>query len=117
MTAAPIRPFLEDVQVLRSVLDSVAAGIAVCDERGNLVCFNVEAERILAMGSYAVGPEDWSSLYGCYRPDGLTPFLPEQFPLVRALAGEEVQHELMLIRLSIGRSPGSFTGANRPSVQ
>jgi PAS domain S-box-containing protein len=97
-TTAPIKPFLEDVQVLRSVLNSVAAGIAVCDEQGNLVCFNLEAERILAMGSYAVGPEDWPSLYGCYRPDGLTPFPPEQFPLVRALAGEEVQHELMLIR-------------------
>jgi PAS domain S-box-containing protein len=98
MTPAPIKPFLEDVQILRSVLDSVAAGIAVCDEQGNLVCFNLEAERILAMGSYAVGPEDWSSLYGCYRPDGLTPFPPEQFPLARALGGEEVQHELMLIR-------------------
>ena len=98
MTPAPRKPFLEDVQILRSVLDSVAAGIAVCDEQGSLVCFNVEAERILAMGSRAVNSEDWPSLYGCYRPDGLTPFPPEQFPLVRALAGEEVQHELMLIR-------------------
>jgi PAS domain S-box-containing protein len=98
MTPAPITPFLEDVQILRSVLDSVAAGIAVCDEQGNLVCFNLEAERILTMGSYAVGPDDWSLLYGCYRPDGLTPFPPEQFPLARALGGEEVQHELMIIR-------------------
>jgi sigma-B regulation protein RsbU (phosphoserine phosphatase) len=98
MTPASIKPFLEDAQILRSVLDSVAAGIAVCDEQGRLVCLNLEAERILAMGSYAVGPEGWSSLYGCYRPDGLTPFPPEQFPLVRALAGEEVQHELMFIR-------------------
>jgi PAS domain-containing protein len=99
-TTAPIKPFLEDVQILKSVLDSVAAGIAVCDEQGNLVCFNLEAERILAMGSYAVGPDDWPSLYGCYRPDGLTPFPPEQFPLARALTGEAVEHELMLIRNS-----------------
>ena len=98
MTPAPGKSFLEDVQILWSVLDSVAAGIAVCDEQGRMVYFNREAERILGMGSYTVGPEDWSSLYGCYRPDGLTPFPPEQFPLVRALAGEEVQHELMLVR-------------------
>ena len=98
MTPAPGKSFFEDVQLLRSVLDSVAAGIAVCDEQGNLVCFNLEAERILAMGSRAVGPEEWSALYGCYRPDGLTPFRPEEFPLARALNGEEVQPELMLIR-------------------
>ena len=98
MTPASTTPFLEDAQILKSVLDSVAAGIAVCDEQGKLVCFNLEAERILAMGSHAVGPDDWSSLYGCYRLDGLTPFPPEQFPLARALGGEEVQHELMLIR-------------------
>ncbi len=98
MPTAPVKPFLDDVQILRSVFDCVAAGIAVCDEQGNLVCFNLEAERILAMSSHPVGPNDWPSLYGCYRPDGLTAFPPEQFPLVRALAGEGVQHELMLIR-------------------
>jgi PAS domain S-box-containing protein len=98
MPPASAKSFLEDAQILRSVFDSVAAGIAVCDEQGKLVCFNQEAERILAMGSYAVGPEDCSSLYGCYRPDGLTPFPPEQFPLARALAGEEIHHELMFIR-------------------
>jgi PAS domain S-box-containing protein len=126
MTPAPGKSFFEDAQLLRSVLDSVAAGIAVCDEQGNLVCFNLEAERILAMESSAVGPEEWSALYGCYRPDGLTPFPPEEFPLARALSGEEVQPELMLIRnpgqpegvwISVSSKPLlDHTGAQRGAV-
>jgi len=41
---------------------------------------------------------EWSAAYGCYRPDTVTPYPPEELPLARAMRGEEALHELIFIR-------------------
>ncbi|MFB3827627.1 MAG: SpoIIE family protein phosphatase [Bryobacteraceae bacterium] len=89
---------LEDAAILKSILQNIAAGVVVCDASGNLLCFNAEAERILGKPAQHVGPEQWSAVYGCYLPDKVTPFPPEQYPLARAIRGEQVTGELVFIR-------------------
>jgi len=94
--ANTVRP--DEAEVLRAVLENLTDGLVVADPQGRFVFFNPEAERILGIGATSAGPAEWSSAYGCYLPDRVTPFPPERLPLARALRGEEALNELVFIR-------------------
>jgi len=89
---------IEGFDILRATFKSLNAGIIVCDQQGTFVFFNPEAERVLGMGPKDVSPSEWTSVYGCYCADMVTPYPPEQLPLARAVRGEEVLHELIFIQ-------------------
>jgi PAS domain S-box-containing protein len=87
-----------ELETLRAVLESLPDGLVVADEQGRLTFFNPEAERILGIGATSASPAEWSSFYGCYLPDQVTPYPPERLPLARALQGEEALNGLIFIR-------------------
>jgi len=89
---------LADHDVLTAVFKNLAAGVVVCDANEHFVFFSPEAERILGIGAVSADSAEWSDIYGCYRPDMVTPYSPENLPLARAMRGEEVLHELIFIR-------------------
>src|SRR3981081_2248267 len=74
--------------MLRSVLDSMAEGLAAADEQGKFVLWNPAAEKILGLGATELPPPEWAEHYGLFMIDTVTPFPNEQLPLVRALRGE-----------------------------
>jgi PAS domain S-box-containing protein len=74
--------------MLQSVLDSMAEGLVVADEQGKFIIWNPAATRIVGLGAGNVPPGEWNRHYGIYRPDAVTPFPPEQAPLLRAIRGE-----------------------------
>jgi PAS domain S-box-containing protein len=82
--------------MLRSVLDSMVEGLVATDEEGKFTLWNPAAQRIVGMGAQNVSPEEWSSHYGVYMPDTITPFPTEQNPLVRALKGDVSTAEMFL---------------------
>ena len=84
-------PLLHSSQrLLTDVLKSVADGVVVADLEGRLVLFNASAERILGLGELAVPPSNWSTAYGLFSEDGVTPFPSDELPLARAIRGESV---------------------------
>jgi PAS domain S-box-containing protein len=85
-------------ETLRAILDSLAEGVIVADKDGRVLFFNAVSERILGIGSKNVSPGDWTSVYGCYRPDKITPYPSDQLPLAQAIRGKEVANELMFIK-------------------
>jgi PAS domain S-box-containing protein len=85
-------------RVLLAILRSMSAGLVVAHETGKILLFNPEAERIFGMGAIEAPPAEWAERYGCYLPDRMTPFPPEQLPLVRALRGEEIDEAEMFVR-------------------
>jgi PAS domain S-box-containing protein len=89
---------LEDSGVLTAVCKNLAVGVIVCDAAGRFVFFSPEAERILGAGAMQVDSSELSAVYGCYRPDMVTPYPAEELPLARAMRGEEALHELIYIR-------------------
>jgi len=97
---APGRKVFDEIDVLKAVLANLAVGVAVCDEAGNLVFLDPEAERVLGIELQVPRPPEWVPAWGCYLPDMVTPYPPERFPLARAVLGEEVLHELIFIRNS-----------------
>jgi PAS domain S-box-containing protein len=89
---------LEETDVLTAVFRNLAVGVIVCDISGRFLFFSPEAERILGIGAVHADVAEWSATYGCFRPEMVTPYPPEELPLARALRGEETLHELIFIR-------------------
>ena len=85
-------------EILHSILDSLSEGVIVADSSGRFLYFNHSAKTILGIGSRDVGIEHWSSLYGCYFPDAVTPYPSSELPLAKAIRGEEVVNEIIFIK-------------------
>jgi PAS domain S-box-containing protein len=89
----------EQKQVLQSVLDSMADGVVVADEKGKFVLFNPAAKRTLGVGPIDMPAEAWAERYGVYRPDKATLYPAEQLPLAQAIRGEIVDAVEMWVRI------------------
>ncbi len=85
-------------RLLDHVLASLTDGVVVADRRGRFVHFNAAAERILSLGQLDVEEAAWSATYGCFGEDGVTPVPELRLPLSRAIRGETVFDEIILIR-------------------
>ena len=79
-----------------ALLHSLDAGVVACDPRGRPVVVNQAVRDLLGEDSRTAGAGDWVHRFGLLRPDG-SPLPPAEFPLLRALAGEEVRHAGMLV--------------------
>ncbi|HKC49157.1 MAG TPA: ATP-binding protein, partial [Myxococcota bacterium] len=71
--------------------------IATDRERGFLI-FNPAAEQILGPRQPGAKPEDWSTAYGLYQEDGVTPFPIEDLPISRAVRGESTNDVELVVR-------------------
>src|SRR5207244_1987834 len=85
-------------RILLAILRSMSAGVVVAHETGKFLLFNPEAERLFGIGATDTPPGEWAQRYGCYLPDRITRFPPEQLPLVRALRGEDVEETELFVR-------------------
>lgn len=66
--------WLEDTDVLTAVFTKLAVRVRVCDTAGDSVFFSPGAEQLLDIGAMYVHSVEWSAIYGCYLPDGITRF-------------------------------------------
>jgi phosphoserine phosphatase RsbU/P len=103
-------------RLLRHVIDSLAEGVIVANLEGRFVLFNPAAEHILSLGLRDVPLSEWSSVYGCFRPDTVSPFPAEELPLARALRGETVDDCEIFIRKNGGPAGGWISVNSRPIV-
>ncbi|MCG6924270.1 MAG: SpoIIE family protein phosphatase [Acidobacteria bacterium] len=88
------------LRLLEAAMQQVAEGVVVVNLEGHVLFANRAAQRIVGKGAMDAAPADWSSLYGCFLPDKVTPYPAEQLPLARALRGEPVDEEEIFIRNS-----------------
>lgn len=88
----------EEGKTLRTILNSLAEGVIISDKDGKFLFFNHVAKKILGRGPKNVLRTDWTSVYGCYYPDKVTPYPSEQLPLARAIRGEKIANELLFIK-------------------
>ncbi|HWB00050.1 MAG TPA: response regulator [Pirellulales bacterium] len=75
-------------RILESILNSMADGVAVCDDQGKFLSFNSAGRKILGLGPLDDPPDHWPDAYGLYKSDQVTPLPVEELPLVRALNGD-----------------------------
>ncbi len=89
---------IEDIETLRSAIHNLSEGVIVADTDGIFLICNKTARSILSTGANEKSPQSWSEVQGCYKPDGVTPYLPEELPAARALRGETVAETEVFMR-------------------
>jgi sigma-B regulation protein RsbU (phosphoserine phosphatase) len=92
------QPLVDAIEALRSTIYSLSEGVIVADKEGRFLLCNKTAKSILESGATNRSPQSWSEVHGCYKTDGVTPYLPEELPPARALAGETVSETEIFIR-------------------
>jgi PAS domain S-box-containing protein len=105
---------MEQAQVLRSVLETVAEGVVVTDVRGEFLIWNPAAERILGTGPARIPAREWPARFGLSFGENMAPVTPEQVPLVRALAGEVVDERQAFCLTGDGDEGKQVTISARP---
>jgi PAS domain S-box-containing protein len=104
----------QQTSLFLSLLDSISDGVVMANERGRLLIFNREAERILGAGLTDSTPDQWSSVYGLYLPDGLTLYPAQDLPLARAIRGESVDDAEVLVLSESLPEPVWLSVSTRP---
>lgn len=106
----------EQATLLQTLLDSLGGGVIAADNTNGIFLFNPAAEQLLGLGETDTSPDEWPDVYGVFYEDGVTPFLPEEQPLVQAMNGNVVEGVTMFIR-NPHVPDGTFINVNgRPLV-
>jgi sigma-B regulation protein RsbU (phosphoserine phosphatase) len=84
--------------VLEAALEQIDEGVVIADTQGRFIFWNAAARRMVGQGPIAAPPSEWTSVYGCFFPDAVTPYPPEQLPLARAIRGEYVHETVLFVR-------------------
>ena len=82
--------------MLQSVLDSMVEGLVAADQQGNFILWNPAAEKIMGFGAVKMPSSEWSTHYGLFLPDTVTPIPPGETPLERTLRGDTGITEIFL---------------------
>lgn len=90
----------------RAVLENLSDGIVACDAEGSLTLFNRALREMHGLPAASIPPEQWSEHYALYHDDGVTPLTMAEIPLYRALQGQQVVDQEMVIAPR-GRPPRS----------
>lgn len=92
---------LKEVEVARAsleaILENVQDGIVACDAAGQLTVFNGMARKWHGQEPSENQSEARSLQYRLYDSDGVTPLSNERIPLFRALQGEVVKNQEIVI--------------------
>jgi two-component system, sensor histidine kinase len=96
-------PFLNSIEeqlaMFHFVFDSIEEGVAVWDTSGKFQYRNRAAKEIYGLADVpSYPPEDWVSSFGCFLPDGITPYELKELPAYRALQGEDVPNAEVFLR-------------------
>jgi signal transduction histidine kinase/CHASE1-domain containing sensor protein len=81
--------------LLYAVVDSISDGVTVVDQNGELLLHNPAAVALTGLGTAAPDIPRWSADLNIRRADG-TPYPPDELPLVRAMAGEPCDDEMIV---------------------
>ena len=88
----------KQTRILQSILNSMSDGVIVADEAGGFILFNPAAENILHCRLTEAPTETWSERFGFHLPDAVTPYPPDEFPLVKAIRGHAVEAADVFVR-------------------
>ncbi len=91
------QPLIDEVETLRSTIYNLTEGVIVADKAGKFLFCNKKAQFFLSSGGPELTPHSWTEVNGCYKTDGVTPYVTEELPAARALRGETVSETEIFI--------------------
>src|SRR5436190_122295 len=91
---------IEQTKVLNLIVTNMGDGLLVVDRDGRSLLSNPATRRMLALDDKEDVPQDCARDCGFFRPDKTTRITPAESPTARAVAGENVDGEVIFIRQS-----------------
>lgn len=88
---------LEQRTFLDTILNNISEGVVACDQQRHLL-FNRAMQEMHGLPPAKITPEEWAEQYSLWEADGVTPMSGDRTPLQRALRGETVRDQEMVIR-------------------
>jgi len=98
--------------LLENTIESIGDSVLVADERGQIVVANAAAKRLLQIVPGAGMRRKFSYFY----PDGVTPMPGSSLALVRALGGESVDDQELIVVPEAPRLP-EYVVAKRTAAE
>ena len=96
--AETMSSYQNQTQVLDTIFNSISDGLAVVNEYGEYVMFNLRGEEMGGEKMRGKHIRDAPALLGLFRPNGESHFPADELPLTRALLGEDADNVEMLLR-------------------
>ncbi len=88
---------IEKQQIFENtILEHVQNGIIACDEKGKIILFNRACRDFYGIENNSPTPGTLAELKH-YQPDGFTSILPSEEPLTKALSGQCLQNDEIVI--------------------
>jgi PAS domain S-box-containing protein len=87
----------EDKQFLDTMLDSLRAGIIASNGDGQLTLLNRATREFHGLPAASIPLSEWDQYCTVYEADGATPLPEERIPIVRALRGEHVDDQEIVV--------------------
>lgn len=100
--------------IFDGILTSMVDGVIVADPQGAILLMNPTAERLLGRNFQHAGAGFAGERAIVFRPDGQTPYPPEDVPLARALRGQSLDGVECIVRLPERKTPVWFSLSARP---
>jgi PAS domain S-box-containing protein len=82
-----------ELSLARAILESGGDGVIVADETGRVVYANPAARQMVGDSLFDLNAFEWADRRALFSTDTVTPYQPEDFPLLRALRGEVIEAE------------------------
>lgn len=94
----------KEKEFLKAVLNNIQVGIVACDAQGGLTLFNPATREMHNLPEQQLCADQWAEHYDLYHPDGRTPLQKQEIPLFRALQGERVHNQEIMIVTKQGKA-------------
>jgi diguanylate cyclase (GGDEF)-like protein len=104
--------YLKD-SYLRTVVENMDEGVAVCDKNGNLIFMNDTSSFRMTkrtLPKFPIPYEKWPLYWDLYESDGTTKIILEEIPLIKALRGEDVTNQKLISKRS--GAPSQYLSIN-----
>jgi diguanylate cyclase (GGDEF)-like protein len=85
-------------KLMASILNSCSDVVLVANEMGKVILSNPAADRVFQGITVGAFSDDLARILGMYGEDGVTPFAPQDVPLMRAVRGESVDAVELYVR-------------------
>jgi len=91
--------FSTQIPLLHNIFEEIPEAILFTDDKGHIQYMNKAAVSMLGKPKGFLEPEEWPQKFGFYLDDGLVQYPGQKLPLMRALQGEIISEEHMILRI------------------
>jgi PAS domain S-box-containing protein len=98
----------------QKIFDAIPVGIISIDSRGKIQYMNRAAKLLLGEPDQTLSLAEWPQKFGLYLKDTGLPYPQEKLPLVRALYGETVEAEEMIVQKDNNQQGGWISMSTEP---